>query len=1043
MKKNGARIPTPAPWQTESTAAHSDIAGSAGYAIFTTGKIGETYEVEAALVRKKTGAYSDTDVLCTTDIVGIDLSRPAGSNLTLTPTVVLGCANTYNLTVSYGQNATDLQFFLNHDGAPAEAQSTNHLTYTAGTTHTFNNLISGRTYVVYARYRIGTGWCSESKTINTHGGPSPYTFGTATGDNQANTCSNTQVKFKLTVSGPAPLNFKIYKKEDSGALTLKATVPLASATAITGGYEIPFNYSVSAPSETFVIGVERSASCDEWMSPDIVATPTPSNALTAGTLSVVANKTTAISCSDGKAKLTVTGAATGGVGPFTFTFVSGTGPHKNPHLRRNIQKRNVAASNGDVEFDFKESDFNVTGSPDTWWSTTFPGLPFELTITDQATGCEVYVSANANTLGNFGNSKHKATYTFAIANTPGTDACDSSTSDKYRLAITVSNFNATGASGLTHADYEFSIDGGATYEDFTAATMHKDIPALFDHTKIKVRNKHTTCQAILDPATPLVPTTPGERYTYAKLAFTGLKVQDVACDAGGNYTAKFKAVITNGSDFVGGSGASPAPFTGATRYEIKVTWDPTSVTRTHAATPAGTPIGSTPAGTNIHNQEITVGLPIPTPGDTKRYYTIWIKDNGNKHCGDYIPSAPMEVLPAEAPGSLKARHKVEGDDVEQQNACTGTTGTKGAFEFTRNTTPASPAIAREDVSFEYDLQKAPIGSSAFASTGTTITDANIIPNRSTDPTGTVRYRVEGLDEGDYRLMVKKSSNGECNLYNVTNISAGVVTINKNPKVDFEMTTSSPPKPKMELVQMACAATTSPIFGLTPSKDKAQLKFKVKGGVPPYTAEVYVKDARTSEFLFSRAVIPSTVTALPYPTLTIHEAEYAFDLPDRGIEYQVTLKIRDAKGCELDAGSGYAFQDKVKAINKIESVSLETKKRKGCDPAKLEEMEYTLIYSDRNGNVNGYDVQIEKLDTTTGLYNAVTGSPFFVASAPNDLKGTLTIPYDTDEMADYRVTFVDKDNQCSYVVPQNYRVVKSVKPQVNLVLEEGGCGDQVR
>ena len=1042
VKKNGARIPTPAPWQTESATAHSDIAGSAGYAIFTTGKIGETYEVEAALVRKKTGAYSDTDVLCTTDIVGIDLSRPAGSNLTLTPAVVTGCANTYNLTVSYGQNATDLQFFLNHDGAPAEAQSINHSTYTAGTTHTFNNLISGRTYVVYARYRIGTGWCSESKTINTHGGPSPYTFGTGLTDHVANTCSSTQVKFKLTVSGPPPLNFKIYKKNNNGALTLVGTVPLASATVIGGGYEIPFNYSVSAPSETFVIGVERSASCDEWMSPDIVATPTPSNALTAGTLSVVANKTTAISCSDGKAKLTVTGAATGGVGPFTFTFVSGTGPHKNPHLRRNIQKRNVAASNGDVEFDFKESDFNITGSPDVWWRTTFPGLPFELTITDQATGCEVYVSANANTLGNFGNSKHKATYTFAIANTPGTDACDSSTSDKYRLAITVSNFNAAGASGLTFADYEFSIDGGATYEDFTAATMHKDIPALFDHTKIKVRNKHTTCQAIMDPATPLVPTTPGERYTYAKLAFTGLKVQDVACDAGGNYTAKFKAVITNGSDFVGGSGASPAPYTGATRYEIKVTWDPTSVTHIHAAIPAGTPIPATPAGTNIHNQDISVALPAPTPGDTKRYYTIWIKDNGNKHCGDYIPSAPMEVLPAEAPSKLKDRHKVEGADVEQENACTGTTGTKGAFEFTRNTTPASPAIAREDVSFEYDLQKAPIGTTLFASTGTTITDANIIPSRSTDPPGTIRYRVEGLGEGDYKLIVKKSSNGECNGYDVTNIAGNVVTINKNPKVDFEMTTSSPPNPKIELVQMSCAATTSPIFGLTPSKDKAQLKFKVKGGVPPYTAEVYIKDVRTSEFLFSRVVIPSAITTPPgYPTLTIHEAEYAFDLPDRGIEYQVTLKIRDAKGCELDAGSGYAFQDKVKAINKIESVSLETKKRKGCDPAKLEEMEYTLIYSDRNGNVNGYDVQIEKLDTTTGLYNAVTGSPFFVASAPNDLKGTLTIPYDNDEMADYRVTFVDKDNQCSYVVPQNYRVVKSQKPQVNLVLVEGGCGDQ--
>ena len=74
----------------------------------------------------------------------IDLSRPAGTLLTLTPSAPTGCGSTYNLTVSYGQNATNLQFFLNHDGAPAEDQSSNHSSYTAGTTHTFNGLIYGR-----------------------------------------------------------------------------------------------------------------------------------------------------------------------------------------------------------------------------------------------------------------------------------------------------------------------------------------------------------------------------------------------------------------------------------------------------------------------------------------------------------------------------------------------------------------------------------------------------------------------------------------------------------------------------------------------------------------------------------------------------------------------------------------------------------------------------------------------------------------------------------------------------------------------------------
>ena len=108
---------------------------------------------------------------------------------------------------------------------------------------------------------------------------------------------------------------------------------------------------------------------------------------------------------------------------------------------------------------------------------------------------------------------------------------------------------------------------------------------------------------------------------------------------------------------------------------------------------------------------------------------------------------------------------------------------------------------------------------------------------------------------------------------------------------------------------------------------------------------------------------------------------------------------------------------------------------------MEEIELTLNYSDPAGNANGYDVSIEKLNTTTGVYSAVTGSPFYVASAPNPLKTNLSIPFDTDNMAEYRVTVINKDTQCKYVVPQNYRIVKSVEPQVNLVLVEGGCGDQ--
>ena len=226
----------------------------------------------------------------------------------------------------------------------------------------------------------------------------------------------------------------------------------------------------------------------------------------------------------------------------------------------------------------------------------------------------------------------------------------------------------------------------------------------------------------------------------------------------------------------------------------------------------------------------------------------------------------MEVLPAEHPDKLKARHKIEAADIQQEDDCTGGTGTKGSFEFTRNTTPASPAIAREDVRFEYDLQRSNIGANTFTSTGRTITDTNIVPNRNTDPRGTIRYRVEGLSEGDYRLVVKKSSNGECGAYNVTNISVSsdVVRINKNTSINLDVTTSLPARPTVELVQMSCDQTPSSIMGLIPATDKAQLKFKIKGGVPPYTAEVLTPAGVIGEKgykFFSKSItIPSTNNA---------------------------------------------------------------------------------------------------------------------------------------------------------------------------------------
>ena len=1075
VKRNGGRVVNGA-WVREVDTAPTinGLTGNIGYAIFDNEPIDNTLEVEAALVRKKSGTnptYVDTDVLCTTEITGISLVRPDDTaNVHLNATQVGTCLSNYDVTVRFGAantTYTNVRFYLNNDGTSSPIKS--WPTYAAGATpattapaHTISGLTRGRNNIIYIHYIDGSG--TACKTLRTITEPTtPVTIqADIAGNNVANTCSPSMVNFDILVTSGAPTQYKIYKRETSGSLTLLAgptTIPAGSPSTPpmpTGTvYTLPLSTTITTPTK-FVVGLIDGLGC-EWMTHDIIANPTPASALVkldpASKFSVSANSEP-ISCATGKGKLIVTASATGGVGPFTFSFLKGTGAHENAFLRRNIQVRNVATSGTQVEFDFKDSDFDITGTPDVWWRTTFPSLTFRLRITDQATGCFIDLTASGNDLDKFINSKHKAKYDIAINPTgTGAEACDN-TQQNYMLKITLSDLNASGATVAQPTDYEYSIDGGVTYTTFSntpggvpgSYVVEVPVPVFFDHTKVKVRSKLSACESTLTTPSASLPGT-NQRLTYPKLAFTATKTQDVACDSGGNYTAKFKAVITNGTgqEFLPSSILPPAVIGGGNRYEIKVTYRTTNTQENRQASPftaptGSTAIGSTPVDTNVTEQDISVAS---APGGTELYYTVWIKDKGNKYCTDYIPSAPIKVLPAETTADLNARHKVEGADVEQQNACTGTTGTKGAFEFTRNTTPASPAIAREDVSFEYDLQKAPIGTTAFASTGTTITDANIIPNRSTDPANTVRYRVEGLDEGDYKLIVKKSSNGECNGYDVTNIAGNVVTINKNPKVDFEMTTSSPPKPKMELVQMACAATTSSIFGLTPAQDKAQLKFKVKGGVPPYTAEVYIKDVRTSEFLFSRAVIPSTVTALPYPALTIHEAEYAFDLPDRGIKYEVTLKIRDAKGCELDAGSGYAFRDEVLPFHKIESVTTKRTQRMSCDAATGQEIvELTINYSDPNGNGDGYNVQVDQL--SGGTYTPVGAYAIgerTVADIPGSGVGNIILPYVADQIAEYRIILFNKKTKCTYQLPTHYRMVKSEKPRVNFILKEGGCGDQ--
>lgn len=147
----------------------------------------------------------------------------------------------------------------------------------------------------------------------------------------------------------------------------------------------------------------------------------------------------------------------------------------------------------------------------------------------------------------------------------------------------------------------------------------------------------------------------------------------MACDNAGVYRATFDLKITSGSDFVT-SPTVPAPFTGANRYEIKVT-EGTGVaagTRNALTTaPAGTTFTTavTPAGTNVHTQLITVTYTPPLP-TTPITYNVWVKDLGNKYCDDYVASAPIVINPAEDPAALKARHTIDPTKINNVVGCT-------------------------------------------------------------------------------------------------------------------------------------------------------------------------------------------------------------------------------------------------------------------------------------------------------------------------------------------------------------------------------------
>ena len=980
-------------------------------ALYAGYNLGDRFTAQVGVRRK-----SDNSVVCTKDIPEFTLvGRTNDISLATAPA---GTCD-YNLTVKFGVSGVsydDVEFFLNHDGAPAEKQSPLMPSFTGGNTYTFTNLQKGRTYKVYIHYKEhgSSQVCKQAVDVpeDTNNRPNVQVDNNTLSGVACSPGATTTVNFKVTVTSGTALTYKVYTKANSGALTQVGNGAISGANPYL--LSLP-GQTITAPGQRYVLSLIDGSGCESFTH-DIFVTPPPTNALTAGTLSVEAS-TTAMSCQTGAAKLVVKGGATGGTGPFTYSLLQAD----NAFLRRNIVKRNVPNFNTNVEFDLRESDF-VPG-------TVYSGITFTFRITDQATGCEEIVTVTGNNLGKFLSSKHKATATLDINKTAtGANACDAS-QPNYKLTITLSNINATGGTALTFADYEYSIDGGNTYTTFPAATVEVDIPALFDQNKVKVRSKESLCDATIAYAGG---TPPGanERLTYPKLKFTAEKKTDMACDNAGVYTATFNLKITSGSDFVT-SPTVPAPFTPAgNRYLIKVT-EGTGVaagTRNALTTaPAGTtfpaaPTTVAPGGTNVHNQVITINYgSSPSFPTTPITYNVWVKDLGNKYCDDYVASAPIVVNPAEDPNNLKTRHTIHPNSINNVVGCTPG-GTTGSFEFTRTITSG-----RENVSFVYALYYSTTSAGPFTASGITVGDADIIERT----TSTVRYKVTGLKKGFYQLRVKSSANGSCG-QDVTGFSGGKVQIEERPIPTFDVT---PSNPGLAIVPAGCG-TTPNAFGVTPKQSNAQLYMKITGGTPPYKVEIY----EAGNVILTQTVTSTTPPA-PYPGPTVYTANATIDLPAKDVDYTIVVKVTDANGCVLAIPS--SFVGTVKTLQKITGATFHRTHQMSCLPTGTEQV--TMTVTRTNGsNTGGYNVYIRKM-TGAGAPTEVAGYDSAARTAGTAQiggtgVGTITFPQIAEESADYEITLTDKDTGCTFVVPSGYRVEKAKAPRVNFFVTEGICGD---
>lgn len=978
-------------------------AGATTQRTFTGQNIGKRYIVAVAVRKRGT-----TTILCAKELPEFTLSDARGVDLTPADAGGTPNCNTFDLKVEYtAGNYDQVEFFLNNDGAPAEAASPVLGPFVASgakPTYTFTGLQKGRSYTVYVHYKV-TGnptICRANNSVDyTSSGSTAARPNLTTSNIVSNTCSlpgtpgPLNIKFRID-SGVPSFTWHVYEVNANGSMG--TSVATGTATTVGEVSVTPFTATIPATGKRYAISVTDGNACTSYSQNFMVrATATP---LQATGTNFTATNNVAVSCENTNGSITLGNIATelsGGVGPFTYRIRKTA----NAFLRRDIVVRTSSLTEVPV-FNFRATDLDDTQFPS-------PGIGVvKIDVTDEGTGCNIEKQVAPGSFNNFKDTRYVATYTIALPNTSNCGTVNANGEVEYDLDLTLVNY--TGNSGTILAtNYEVSIDGGATYTAVTGTPMTLKVPENFDYTKLKVRNATTKCDAT--NTTTGLPAAPNTRITYPKLQASISKIanSDFECIGAGQYRGYIRIEVTRGST---GFANSPLGATPNYQYQILEGGTPVAGASGNITTPHI--VGGTT--TKYYVEAPVILTTAPTVDKT---YTVTVKDGGiaalaaplNYCAGDQAISGSVTLKKTEDDAAYTARHGWIG--TTDALGCTPGSQT-GTITFFRNITSG------REGTYTYKLLRYANASGGAPVEEYDVDASNIVAENPVNP-NRLAYKAT-VKPGWYSIKVMQSPS------NTSSAGTPTCEIEIFSSSRVEVKDTDPFQGNLTGGAIACyldAGCAGATCGtLTQSEQVAKLRLHATGGILPYTFTL--KEAGSGVVIETRTVNAASAQD--------------FELALRPAAYQVLWEITDARGCTIDYNTPFGSPATtsgiivVKPLVKVTAVTAERVTQMNCNPASNEVVKLTLTRA--TGNTLGYDVKVKQVSPVVGT----TTTQSLTLVAGSGIQGTITLPHVASDVSEYEFIIVDKDTGCEFAVPDTYRVTKTPKPTVNLEVTEGACNN---